>query len=112
MKVCSENFKHSKSNHFSNLENTTFKSKYFQVFPAPVRTLGVPKTLTSDTKQNLLVALQLACRGHGEEAVGSGVVDERAGQQEPGEEPAEGVTVLLEEHQHPVHGLDAQGVVT
>lgn len=57
-------------------------------------------------------ALQLAGGGNGEEAVGSGVVDQRAGQQEAGEEPAEGVAVLLEEHQHPVHRLDAQGVVT
>lgn len=61
---------------------------------------------------SVLVALQLASRGHGEEAVGPGVVDQRAGQQEAGQEPAEGVAVLLEEHQHPIHGLDAQGVVT
>lgn len=59
-----------------------------------------------------LVALQLARRGDGEEAVGSRVVEQRAGQQEAGQEAAEGVAVLLEEHQHPVHRLDAQRVVT
>lgn len=62
--------------------------------------------------KHLLVALQLARRRHGEEAVCSGVVDQRAGQQEPREEPAEGVAVLLEEHQHPIHRLNTQGVVT
>jgi len=56
------------------------------------------------------VALQLPAGGHGEQAVCSAVVGQRAGQQEAGEEPAEGVAVLLEEHQHAVHGLDAQGV--
>ena len=61
---------------------------------------------------HLLVALQLACGGHGEEAVGSPAVGQRAGQQEAGEEPAEGVAVLLQEHQHPIHGLDTQRMVT
>ncbi|TNN31996.1 hypothetical protein EYF80_057845 [Liparis tanakae] len=56
------------------------------------------------------VALQLPAGGHGEQAVGPRVVGQRAGQQEAGQEAAEGVAVLLEEHQHPVHGLDAQGV--
>lgn len=62
--------------------------------------------------KHLLVALQLACRRNSEEAVCPGVVDQRAGQQETREEPAERVAVLLEEHQHPVHRLDTKGVVT
>lgn len=32
--------------------------------------------------QNLLVTLQLSCRGHGEKAVGSGVVDQWSWEQE------------------------------
>lgn len=64
------------------------------------------------TVKHLLVALQLACRRKSEEAVCPGVVDQRARQQETREEPAERVAVLLEEHQHPVHRLDTQGVVT
>ena len=71
-----------------------------------------PSSLRRLYKKHLLVALQLACRGDGEEAVCSGVVDQRARQQETGEEPAEGVAVLLEEHQHPFHRLDTERVVT
>lgn len=61
---------------------------------------------------NLLITFQLTCRRNGEEAVSSGVVDQRAREQEPGQEPAEGVAFLLKEHQHAVHGLDTKGVVT
>lgn len=70
------------------------------------------KNIKEALSKNLLVALQLACRGDGEEAVCSEVVDQRARKQETREEPAEGVAVLLEEHQHPVHRLNTQGVVT
>lgn len=62
--------------------------------------------------ENLLVALQLPCRGHGEEAVGSGVVGQWTRQQKTREEPAEGVAVLLKEHQHPIHRLDTEGMMT
>lgn len=70
------------------------------------------KNVKEALSKHLLVALQLECGRNSEEAVCSGVVDQRAGQQETREEPAEGVAVLLEEHQHPVHRLDTQGVVT
>lgn len=58
-----------------------------------------------------LVTLQLTGRGNREEAVRSGVVDQWPREKEPREEPAEGVALLLKEHQHPVHGLDTEGVV-
>lgn len=60
---------------------------------------------------DLPITFQLTCRRNSEEAVSSGVVDQRARQQEPGEEPAEGVAFLLKEHQHAIHGLDTKGVV-
>lgn len=60
---------------------------------------------------DLPITFQLTCRRNSEEAVSSGVVDQRAGEQEPREEPAKGVAFLLKEHQHPIHGLDAKGVV-
>lgn len=46
----------------------------------------------------LLVTFQLTCRRNSKEAVSSGVVDQRAREQEPREEPAEGVAFLLKEH--------------
>lgn len=63
-------------------------------------------------KKSLLVALQLSCRGYSEEAVCSGVVGQGTRQQKTREEPAKRVAVLLEEHQHPVHRLDTEGMMT
>lgn len=80
------------------------------IFPFPRRNTDARHG--SGCQQNLLVALQLAGRGHGEEAIRPRVVGQRAGKQEARQEPSEGVAVLLEEHQHAVHGLDAKRVVT
>lgn len=81
-------------------------------FPSIFFAVKITFTYRLFHKINLLVALKLACRRHSEEAVRPRVVSQRAGQQETREEPAKGVAVLLEEHQHPIHGLDAQGLMT
>lgn len=58
------------------------------------------------------VALHLPDGGDRDEGVSADAVAQRAGQQEAWQEATESISLLLKKHQHPIHGLDTDEMMT
>ncbi len=58
------------------------------------------------------VALHLPCGGDRDEGVRADAVAQWAGQQEARQEATKSIRFLLKKHQHPIHGLDTDEMMT